>query len=309
MVTEDLLKTVRIYQLGYYCIYRNVVTGEWIPTSLDALESMWLRWTYGGQQVFFKYFREIMTTPNLRPLERLDLVTFILHYFVGAMFFPLSLAWSLFLAPAQVGVWSLIMMYAPLLASGALIYQRYTRHLRVSPAQKLWRWYAGTFLVEAYIFTVQLQGVVNFLTGRPQGWRVTAKSVETIPSWGEVASRHSTRLLLALGMVLCVLAVWAVRFSFSNHALFFYSPLLLTAVFLVHSIVAFGRSGRVQGNHAGSATIDSYLRRTSRGDSEPDGHVSAPQVAGALSAPDPQGDRADGVLAAEAIPREIADLG
>jgi len=87
MVTEDLLKSVGAYLRGYTVRYVDVASGEWIPSSLDALESMWMRWGYGGFQVLFKYARRILTSPNLAPLERFDLLTFMGSYLVGALAF------------------------------------------------------------------------------------------------------------------------------------------------------------------------------------------------------------------------------
>jgi cellulose synthase/poly-beta-1,6-N-acetylglucosamine synthase-like glycosyltransferase len=56
IITEDFELMVRLYQKGRHGKPAWISSGEWVPSSLDATESMWQRWAYGGLQVWFKHF-------------------------------------------------------------------------------------------------------------------------------------------------------------------------------------------------------------------------------------------------------------
>ena len=262
MVTEDLLKTVSAYTKGYTCRYADVTSGEWIPSSLDALESMWLRWSYGAMQVLSKYWRSIVSTPNLRPLERLDLLAFVFGYAATAVYFPLSLLWILFLSPGQVTFLTLLMLYLPIVASAIVVHRRYASQLDAPLGRKLWSLYAGHFLIEPFIFVVSLKALFNFAIGVGQGWKVTAKSVEETPSWPQVVSRHRVIVGFATALLVLLVASWGLRFDFAPSAFVSYLPTALMAVNLLLCVALYGRQGRNAGNAIEGTTVDAYLART-----------------------------------------------
>jgi len=260
MVTEDLLKSVGAYTRGYTSRYVDVPTGEWIPSSLDALESMWMRWAYGGFQVLFKYHRGIVKSRNLAPLERLDMLTFMASH-LAALFYPLSMFWFLFFPPARVGILTFVMIFLPPAISALVISRRYSSELSVSASKKLWDLYAGFFLIQPFILLVGLKGVFNFLVGVKQGWRVTAKHVEDKPSWPQVLARHRYVLGVASAILLTLVAAWGIQTGFSPAELMNYLPPAFISFNLILCVVLYGRQGRSAENYIEGTTIDGYALR------------------------------------------------
>jgi len=261
MVTEDLLKSVGAYLRGYTVRYVDVASGEWIPSSLDALESMWMRWGYGGFQVLFKYARRILTSPNLAPLERFDLLTFMGSYLVGALAFPMSLLWILTLPPARVGVLTFVLTFLPPAITAMVVHRRYTSELSVSRAKKLWDLYAGVFVMDAFIVAVCLRAVINFLLGVKQGWKPTAKGLEARPTWPQVIARNLYVVGLAVTILVVLAAAWGSHTGFALAQLPSYLPQAFVAFNLILCIVLYGRQGRNPEARIEGTTIDGYQLR------------------------------------------------
>jgi hypothetical protein len=246
--------------------YVEVETGEWIPSSLDALESMWMRWTYGSHQVFCKYAKKIFSSKNLLPLERFDLLAFVSAYGATAVFYPLTILWILFLSPAHTSALTFLILYLPTSLAAIVVYQRCLRALDVPFSQKLWRLFVGYFVIEPFIFLVSLKATYNYVTGKPQGWKVTAKQVEATPTWAEVIGRHSVAIIFGVSILAAIALSWGVRFDFSLTALVQYLPTALMASGLLLCVALYGREGRNAENAIASSTIDAHQARRVRDD-------------------------------------------
>jgi cellulose synthase/poly-beta-1,6-N-acetylglucosamine synthase-like glycosyltransferase len=256
MVTEDLLKVVQAYEHGYYGKYLSVKTGEWIPSSLDALEGMWLRWTYGGLQVLRKYFWKILTAPGLLFFERFDLLMFTFFYWTLSLVYPLVLLSVLFLPPAGTSLLTLVTLYIPHGLAMLVMYKHHSRAQPIPLREKLWRLYAGFFLVESFVFVVYLLGMFRFALRVPQGWKSTAKSVEETPSWSTSIRDRGLTVLLGTTMILTIIVAWGARYHFSRVAFFHYFPTLFLAANLVACVFLYGREGRNVENTVLGASID-----------------------------------------------------
>lgn len=263
VVTEDLLKSVGAYSHGYTSRYLDVPTGEWIPSSLDALESMWMRWAYGGFQVLSKYFRPILKSKGLSAVQRIDLLTFVTSYALVPLLYPISLLWYLVFPPGRVGTLTFMMIVVPPLISAWVVHRRYTSELNVSRSKKMNDLWAGLFLIDTFIVVVALRAVFNFIVGIKQGWRVTAKGLEGQLHWWQVPRRNAYVIGLAGIMLITLLAAWGWHTGFSMNRIVDYLPLALVAANLLLCVVLYGRQVRkpdatIEGTH-----IDGYnLRNT-----------------------------------------------
>ena len=261
MVTEDLLKTLGAHRHGYTNRYIDVPTGEWIPSSLGALESMWMRWAYGGFQVLFKYIHQIATTKGLRFLERVDLLTFLVSYCANGLFYLVSLLWLLVFPPRRVGLLTFVMIFVPQIICGWVVHRRYTRELSVSPAKKLWYLYSGFSMIHSFVLATGLRAGANFLVGAKQGWQVTSKGLEERPSRLQVIKQNSYIVGLALVILFSLTAAWGGHTGFAIDRLVDYSPLAFFAVNLLLCVFIFGRQGRNSEALIEGTTIDGYQFR------------------------------------------------
>ena len=166
IVTEDLLKTLGVYTNGYSFEYMNVPTGEWVPSSLKALDSMWMRWTYGGFQVLFKYFRPIVTAKGLSRMQRIDLATMLVSYGTSPLTYPLAFLWFAVLPAAQAALLVSLVLWLPMLLCAGVMWRHHRGADRRPMLKRLGDLYAGMFLVETFILAVQTRAVVNFIAGK-----------------------------------------------------------------------------------------------------------------------------------------------
>ncbi|MEU9130618.1 cyclic nucleotide-binding domain-containing protein [Kitasatospora sp. NPDC048540] len=263
MLSEDLLKTVGAYANGHTSRYLDMATGEWVPSSLRSLETMYRRWAYGTFQVLFKRFHRILTTRGFTVLEKVDLVLSMVGYVTGAVFFPLSVLWFFCFPVGHAAALTWFMLLAPPLASAWLVYVRYTRRLRSPLASRLFDLYAGVFAVRTFTLLVGMRSAMNFLFGVKQGWRVTAKGFETRPSMGQ-ALRDNT-FVAAVGLVILIgcLVSWGVRTGFSAGGLLSFAPTLFIAVNLLLCVLVYGRQARSPGGTLEGTGIDGFMLRNS----------------------------------------------
>ncbi|MEV6678199.1 cyclic nucleotide-binding domain-containing protein [Streptomyces erythrochromogenes] len=264
MLSEDLLKTVSAYSRGYTSRYMDVATGEWIPSSLESLESMYMRWAYGTFQVFFKRFKQIVTTPGLDFLQRIDLVLSMVGYIVGAIFFPLSVVWLFFFPARTAGAITLFMLLAPPIAAAWLVYLRYIRQLSSSRLRKFWDLYSGVFIVRYYTLMIGMRSAINFLIGVRQGWRVTSKGFEERPSWPQVIRRNAYVVALSVLILAAFGVAWGVRTGFSAAAVTAFIPsVLLVSVNLILCVLLYGRQARTEEGTVEGTGIDGFNLRNS----------------------------------------------
>lgn len=245
IVTEDLLKTLGVYTNGYSFEYMNVPTGEWVPSSLKALDSMWMRWTYGGFQVLFKYFRPIVTAKGLSRMQRIDLATMLVSYGTSPLTYPLAFLWFAVLPAAQAALLVSLVLWLPMLLCAGVMWRHHRGADRRPMLKRLGDLYAGMFLVETFILAVQTRAVVNFIAGKKQGWLVTAKGTEDRPRGLEVLTGNRFMVGLSGLTIVALVAGWGHCHGFAASALFGYLVVALIPVQLLLCIVVYG--GEVQG--------------------------------------------------------------
>lgn len=244
IVTEDLLKTLGVHAHGYTVDYLNVPTGEWVPSSLRALDSMWMRWTYGGFQVLCKYVRPILTAPGLSRTQRVDLATMLVGYGTTPLVYPLAFVWFAVLPTAVAAVATAAVVWLPQALCAAIMWHRHHGPAGRSAAGRLADLYAGMFLVETFILAVQIRAGVNFIAGRRQGWQVTAKGAEDKPC--ALATMLGHRFMVALSALsLAAIALGWAWHGFGAAALVGYAVLALIPLQLLVCLAVF--AGQVQG--------------------------------------------------------------
>lgn len=255
MITEDILKSAQVYSNGYYGKSLTIKTGEWVPSSLNALESMWMRWTYGTSQVLFKYFREIYSR-KVSLIEKFDISYHVLHHFAHGFIIPMAILLHLFMPGIATTVFTISVYILPQLVGAVTIYFRSLNKLNVSLWKKLQYTYGGYFLVDTFIMSTQLKSSINFLLGIPQGWKVTEKGIENSLAWKHLLQNKSFHLIItSISIAVCGIS-WFVHFDLSPSKLIHFSVLGFMAVNLVWCVLQFGKEGRRGHNNVESAVID-----------------------------------------------------
>lgn len=260
MITEDILKSSQVYSFGFYGKSLNIKTGEWVPSSLNALESMWMRWTYGTSQVLFKYFKEIYSK-QISLIEKFDVSYHVLHHFAHGFIFPMAILLELFMPGPITTVFIFAVYILPQLVGAAAIYFQSVRKLDIPFAQKLRHVYGGFFLVDTFIMSTQLRSSVNFLLGVPQGWKVTEKGIENTVKWKHLLLNKSFHILLS-GIAIAVCGIsWLIHYDLAPSAFIHFLLLAFMSVNLLLSVVIFGKEGRKGHNDVASAVIDNGTLR------------------------------------------------
>src|SRR5690606_14726012 len=177
MITEDIIKSVEIYDKGYYGKSLNIETGEWIPSSLKALESMWVRWNYGTSQVLFKYFRKIYSQKTTL-IEKADITFHILSHIAMGLFYPVVLLFQLFFQGWATNIFVLFVFFGPQIIGALVSYFKFQKQQNVSFFNKIKYLYFGFFFIEVFIIATQLKSSFNYIFSIPQGWEVTEKGIE-----------------------------------------------------------------------------------------------------------------------------------
>ncbi len=176
MITEDILKSSQVYALGYYGKSINIETGEWVPSSLGALENMWMRWTYGTNQVLFKCFHDLfLKGTNL--IEKFDAIYHVLHHFANGFILPIAFILQLFVPGPMTNLFLLITFIIPQFIGGVTIYFKSLKKSEYSFIQNLGYLYSGFFMIDTLIMSIQLRSTFNFLSGMKLGWKVTEKGI------------------------------------------------------------------------------------------------------------------------------------
>ena len=256
IVTEDLLKTLGVYKHGYTFEYLDVPTGEWVPSSLSALDSMWMRWTYGGLQVLFKYFRPIVTAPGLSFTQRFDLTAMLVGYVTTPLIAPLAFLWFAVFPAAQAAIVTAAVMWLPLVVCAGIMWRAHPGPEGLPVLKRLGDLYAGLFLVEAFILAVQTRAVANFFARKKQGWRVTAKCTEQKPRGLEILRNNRFMVALSGVAMLACVAGWGFCSGFSLSGLVDYSVLALIPAHLLTCVVVFGREVQGADSSVLAAVID-----------------------------------------------------
>jgi cellulose synthase/poly-beta-1,6-N-acetylglucosamine synthase-like glycosyltransferase len=269
MVTEDLLKTLAIHTKGYKSRYMNVPTGEWVPASLSSLNSMWMRWTYGGFQVLSKYFRAIVSAKGLTTTQRIDLVTLIGSYAATPLIFPVAFLWFAVFPPALVAMMTFLIIFLPPLLYAGLYWHLNNSAVRYPLAQRVWDLYSGLFVIESYVFMVQIRAVVNFIAGKKQGWRVTVKSGEEKPRGREVLLNNRYMVTLSVLAIATLLAAWGWQSGFDANVLKYHLVVALIPINLLLCVLVYGGQVQCPNASAEDATIDRVTMGDRSSDAEP----------------------------------------
>ncbi|MDO6434797.1 glycosyltransferase family 2 protein [Flavitalea sp. BT771] len=255
VVTEDILKSTQAYAKGYYGKPLNIQTGEWVPSSLKALEGMWMRWMYGNSQTFFKYFRNFYSrTTSLS--EKVDLSFHIGHHLVTLFFFLLVLLFQLFIPGPLTNIFILAFGISAQLIGAATSYFTDVRKMKMPMMRKFRHLYAGFFMIETFIMYTQIKSDIKFLLRIPQGWKVTEKGLENSMSWNSVILNNLFYIVLAaLSTGVCVIS-WCRNYHMSPSSICYHLGLLFINFNLLLCIAVFGKQGRKSHNDVGSAIIN-----------------------------------------------------
>jgi len=255
MVTEDILKSALVYANGYYGKTLHIPTGEWVPCSLNALESMWMRWTYGTSQVLFKYFREIYCK-YISVTEKFDITFHILNHLVNGFIFPVAILLQWFMPGMAANLFLLVGYLVPQLIGIFAIYFTSVSKLKEPLFKRIKYVYAAFFLIDTFTMFTQLKSTLNFLAGVPQGWKVTAKGVEHSTKWKELLLSKSFHIVLALIGILVCAASWIVHYGANPAQLGQFALLLFMSINVLLCIAVFGKDRHQELNNVDSAAID-----------------------------------------------------
>jgi cellulose synthase/poly-beta-1,6-N-acetylglucosamine synthase-like glycosyltransferase len=175
VVTEDLSMTFRAKINGYYGITTSTESGEWVPESLRQTEAMWLRWTVGTYQVFAMHF-----FANLKKFSYLELIGWLQHIglYISYGLLPVFIICGL-VFNSQILMWLAIITLFPEIIN-AVIGSSSLSLGGIRTKNKYSNCYYAFFLLGAFINWVQFIGIINFLTGKKQGWVPTGKSKEEV---------------------------------------------------------------------------------------------------------------------------------
>jgi cellulose synthase/poly-beta-1,6-N-acetylglucosamine synthase-like glycosyltransferase len=255
MITEDILKSAQVYSNGYYGKSLNIKTGEWVPCSLNALESMWMRWTYGTSQVLFKYFKELYSK-HVSWIEKFDISYHVLHHFAHGLILPFAILLQLFMPGAVANMFIIAVYILPQLVAAVTIYVKSISKLNLPFAKKIAYLYSGLFLVDTFIMSTQLKSTFNFLAGVPQGWKVTEKGVENSSKWKELFISKSFHIIVAGICFITSALSWIFHYNMHFAGLVNVFLLSFMGINLLLCILFFGKEGQKEHNNVASATID-----------------------------------------------------
>lgn len=242
IITEDIFKTIQVYSKGYYGKPLNIVTGEWVPSSLKAFESMWMRWMYGNSQVFFKYFKEIYSG-HISPLEKIDVSYHVLHHFVTLFALVISLVLQVIVKGPITNIFIITVGLIPQLI-GALTGYLTSDNDTSTRTQKVVHYYAGFFLIETFITSVQIKSSLKFMLGIPQGWKVTEKGIEKAPVARDLIYNNLFYILMVLfSLAVCIIS-WIINYDMKFSSWIYHAGLLFTTANLALCIIAFGKQRR-----------------------------------------------------------------
>ena len=197
--SEDLATGIRLIAAGYRGVYLpEKLSAGLAPFTLEAMARQRSRWASGTIQTLFTGANPL-TIKGLNAIQRLAFLEGILHW---GMVLPQLV---LLLVPISMGFWQIVpyRIDSPGLLTAALPF--FLSQLLLLP------WLSGrsrgALMPELYrwVFVLPLAAsVVMTLLGRPQGFRVTPKSMPTGASVGP-SKRLLLPLLLLFGMQLASL--------------------------------------------------------------------------------------------------------
>jgi membrane glycosyltransferase len=217
---------------------------------------MWMRWTYGGFQVLSKYFRAIVSAKGLTTTERIDVVTLIGSYAATPLIFPVAFLWFAVFPPALVALMTFLIIFLPPLLYAGLYWHLNNTAERLPLIKRVWDLYSGLYVIESYVFMVQLRAVVNFFAGKKQGWKVTVKSGEEKPRVRDTLLDNGFMVTLAALSITALIAGWGWYSGFAANELPYFLVVALIPVNLLVCVMAYGGQVQHDDENADDATID-----------------------------------------------------
>jgi cellulose synthase/poly-beta-1,6-N-acetylglucosamine synthase-like glycosyltransferase len=268
VLTEDFSATVRTYLKGYYGKTKWFVTGEGVPTSLKALDSMWQRWTFGGWQVLFKRLHECIASTRINLFEKISFLLFGLFYPCNA-FIPVFIVASFFepsLSLISIGISTATALFS--IVGFELKFR--TMLGRKNFFRRVAIYYQAFFMIPTFIVWVSFKTSVRYLfqfctyylphwshayMGKfTLGWIVTAKGKELEENMFSAIRQNLIALIFAITAVL----IWV--FNVSNGKFFHVTMSFLPGLFFVFNLVAtivlFGRASKK--DHAVSNELEKF---------------------------------------------------
>jgi hypothetical protein len=217
---------------------------------------MWMRWTYGGVQVLFKYFYHIVSAKGLSFTQRVDLLTLLVSYVASPLIYPVTFIWFAVFPPGQAAVMTFVINFLPQLLCGALLWHLHSSVVRLPFIKRVWDLYSGIFVIETFIHSVQIHAVVNFIVGKKQGWRITSKSSEEKPRGREVWLNNRFRVTICTLAIAALIVGWGWHSEFATNVLINYLVVALIPINLLLSVIVYG--SQIQGAHEtiADATVD-----------------------------------------------------
>ena len=245
MVTEDVAAAFRCHAAGYYSRSVYIDSGEWVPTSLKEFESMWVRWSYGGMQVFSKYMLDICKSRKIGLKVKLDMLYLIFK--MAASLFPVLALMCVFYP--QHNPLLIVVMMLTLLPSVVFMIAYYRRvglgYRRFTP-KVLRDLYLAFFVLSSFVSWCCIKAEINYYMHKKQGWKPTGKKPEQNPdAWAAVLRRNYGKLSVSiLGLVFYVDSLITYFGTESFWLYFLY--MVPSAMFFTNTILSvliFARSG------------------------------------------------------------------
>ena len=261
MVTEDILKSALMYAQGYYGKTLDIATGEWVPNSLNALEGMWMRWTYGTSQVMFKHYKEIYGE-TISLVKKFDITYHALGHLFQGFILPTAILLQIFMPGLITNIFVIMTYLLPQLVSATTIYFFSVRKLKIPIIEKIKCLYGAFFLVDTFIMSVQLKSSLNFLVGVPQGWKVTSKCIDNTSVWKhQLLNKPFHLAIICIAFIGCG-ASWLIHYDMYPSEFIHLVLLGFMSTNLLLCMLVFGRMGRKECNDVASATIDGTTIRS-----------------------------------------------
>ncbi len=174
-ISEDLDLSIRLLCEGWdtYYLENAVSTGE-APSTLSAFAKQQSRWSFGTSEVALKYFWDILSSPQLGPFQKADLLSSSMGFFVTPIIVLLYLAGFLnslarWLDP-DVLVWVVIT-----LATLGYFFELITASVKSRKKRNL-LYMPAVFFVLALLNFPLAKGVIDAVLGKEKAFDVTPKS-------------------------------------------------------------------------------------------------------------------------------------
>lgn len=254
IITEDILKSAHAYSAGYYGKPLNIETGEWVPNSLRALESMWMRWMYGNSQVFIKSFMKIYSKKNTM-LEMFDITFHMVTHLVVICFFLMTILLQLLVSGPITNTFIVLFWIFPQIIAALTSYFTSVRKMELSMIKKIKYIYTSFFMIETFIMFVQLKSDIRFILGKRQGWKVTEKGFESTVGWKRLILNNLFYLIMAILLFTFCAISWIFNYNMALNSIYYHFALLFMTTNLVLCIVIYGKQVRKSPNILEAAVI------------------------------------------------------